>query len=99
MQFHILLCSCLIATAAELYVAILSFSVRCTIYIEKVQCLSQDPQIIMGDCNTKEGEGREWNVAESHGFSIRDLRGETLIEWCHTNNLNPQQEEDGHGKA
>ena len=40
----------------------------------------------MGKFNAKV-EGREENVVGPPGLGIRNMLGEKLVEWCHTNNF------------
>ena len=53
----------------------------------KAQCRRHDSLIIMGDFNAEIGKGKGKYVTGSHGFGIRNIRGEKLIVRCHTNNI------------
>ena len=50
-----------------------------------MQYKQQDPLIIMGDFNTKVGEWREENMLGPHGFGVRNILGEALVDRCYTN--------------
>ena len=48
-----------------------------------MQCIQQDPFIIIRDFNAKVGEGRDENGEEPIGL----MQGEKLVKCFHTNNL------------
>ena len=51
----------------------------------KKQCKSQEILIVMGDLNTKVGQGRFEDMVGPHGLGERNERGDKWIEWCKEN--------------
>ena len=51
------------------------------------QCKSQDIVLVMGDLNTKVGEGNEEDIVGPHGLGTRNELGEMLVNWRKGNDL------------
>lgn len=51
----------------------------------KLQCKSQEINIVMGDLNAKVGEEQDSDVAGKHGLGTRSERGERWVQWCTAN--------------
>lgn len=51
----------------------------------KLQCKSQEINIVMGDLNAKVGEEQDSDVTGKHGLGTRNERGERWDQWCTAN--------------